>query len=352
MLNSNGISKLLRNKALGIEVVAEEKIFGGVTISDSCTEFLEEVRQRSRPKTHQQYSVALQYFQECCPEKLVTEVDRGDLLKLLAFMRDEKKLGKRTAWTELNVVVQWLKANGVTGLVKRSDWPRFVEAEPEAYSVEEVEKFLSTCDLFDRTLFEFFWMTGFRDAEVQHVTRADLDLKEQVVRVTEKPQWGFIPKNWEQREVPIPDRLVASLKSYLARRRVKSPLLFPTAGGLPNYHFLDLCKKNAVRAELNCGNCEKGDRSCADAACCDNWYLHKFRSTFATMHLQAGVDIRTVQQWMGHKDLASTMRYLKPARGKGILEKVNTTFRKLGPALAKREARLSCAGCWFETVRQ
>jgi len=52
------------------------------------------------------------------------------------------------------------------------------------------------------------------------------------------------------------------------------------------------------------------------------------------MHLQAGVDIRTVQQWMGHKDLASTMRYLKPARGKGILEKVNTTFRKLGPALA------------------
>ena len=178
-------------------------------------------------------------------------------------------------------------------------------------------------------------MTGFRDAEVQHVTRADLDLKEQVVRVTEKPQWGFIPKNWEQREVPIPDRLVASLRSYLARQRVKSPLLFPTAGGLPNYHFLDLCKKIALRAELNCGNCENGDRSCADAACCDNWFLHKFRSTFATMHLQAGIDIRTVQLWMGHKDLASTMRYLKPARGKGILEKVNTTFRTPGPALVR-----------------
>ena len=326
--------QLLRNKALGIEV-ADEKILGGIAISDSCVEFLEEVRQRSRPKTHQQYSVALRYFQECCPEKLVTEVKRGDLLKLLAYIRDVKKLSKRTAWTKLNVVVQWLKANSVTGLVKRGDWPRFVEAEPEAYTVEEIEKFLSKCDVFERTLFELFWMTGFRDAEVQHVTRADLDLKEQVVRVTEKPQWGFIPKNWEQREVPIPDRLVASLKSYLARQRVKSPLLFPTAGGLPNYHFLDLCKKIAFRAELNCGNCEKGDRSCADSACCDSWYLHKFRSTFATMHLQAGVDIRTVQQWMGHKDIASTMRYLKPARGKGILEKVNTTFRTPGPALVK-----------------
>jgi integrase/recombinase XerD len=327
--------QLLRNKSLGIEVVPEEKFLGGATISESCSEFLEEVRQRSRPKTHQQYSVALRYFQECCPDKLVTEVDRSDLLKMLAFMRDEKKLSKRTSWTKLNVVVQWLKANGVTGLVKRSDWPRFVEAEPEAYSIEEIEKFLVKCDPFEHILFEFFWMTGFRDAEVQHVTRADLDLKEQVVRVTEKPQWGFIPKNWEQREVPIPDRLVVSLKTYLARQRAKGPLLFPTSGGLPNYHFLVLCKNIAFRAELNCGNCEKGDRSCADSACCDNWYLHKFRSTFATMHLQAGVDIRTVQQWMGHKDLASTMRYLKPARGKGILEKVNTTFRKPGPALVK-----------------
>lgn len=327
--------QMLRNKALGIEVVPDENVLVSATISESCSEFLEEVRQRSRPKTYQQYDVALRYFQECCTDKLVTEVDRGDLLKLLAFMRDEKKLSKRTTWTKLNVVVQWLKANGVTGLVKRGDWPRFVEAEPDAYSIDEVEKFLANCDPFERTLFEFFWMTGFRDAEVQHVTRADLDLKEQVVRVTEKPQWGFIPKNWEQREVPIPDRLVASLKRHLARQSVKSALLFPTAGGLPNYHFLDLCKKAAFRAELNCGNCEKADTCCADTACCDNWYLHKFRSTFATMHLQAGVDIRTVQQWMGHKDLASTMRYLKPARGKGILEKVNTTFRKPGLALVK-----------------
>ena len=43
--------------------------------------------------------------------------------------------------------------------------------------------------------------------------------------------------------------------------------------------------------------------------------LHKFRATFATHALQGGVDLRTVQSWMGHTDLASTMRYLRPARG-------------------------------------
>jgi integrase/recombinase XerD len=233
------------------------------------------------------------------------------------------------------VVVQWLKANGLTRLLKRNDWPRYVETEPEAYNTEEVELFLAACDPFERVLFEFFWMTGFRDAEVQHVTRADLDLKEQVVRVTEKPQWGFIPKNWEQREVPIPDRLVESLEGLLTRKDLKGPLLFPTSGGGPNYHFLDLCKRTAHRAGLNCGRCDKGDHSCSHGPCCDNWFLHKYRSSFATAHLQAGVDLRTVQQWMGHKDLASTMRYLKYARGKGVLEKVNRTFSRPGPQLVR-----------------
>ena len=68
---------------------------------------------------------------------------------------------------------------------------------------------------------------------------------------------------------------------------------------------------------------------------CHNWYLHKFRSTFATKHLRNGVDLRTVQAWMGHKDLASTMRYLQPARGKDVLDKVNNTFRTLKPLLVK-----------------
>jgi site-specific recombinase XerD len=44
------------------------------------------------------------------------------------------------------------------------------------------------------------------------------------------------------------------------------------------------------------------------------------------MHLRAGVDLTTVQTWMGHKDLESTMRYLKPARDKEALRKVNATF--------------------------
>jgi site-specific recombinase XerD len=42
--------------------------------------------------------------------------------------------------------------------------------------------------------------------------------------------------------------------------------------------------------------------------------------------LWAGVDLRTVQQWLGHSDMESTMRYLKPSRSQHIRDKVNEIF--------------------------
>jgi integrase len=61
--------------------------------------------------------------------------------------------------------------------------------------------------------------------------------------------------------------------------------------------MLDRCKEIAKRAGLDP---EKVD-------------LKTFRSTYATRMLRAGFDVRTVQHWMGHKSLETTMRYLVPA---------------------------------------
>ena len=47
------------------------------------------------------------------------------------------------------------------------------------------------------------------------------------------------------------------------------------------------------------------------------------RHTYATRHLQDGIDIRTLQQWMGHRDIASTMVYLKGVRNSDIQVRLN-----------------------------
>jgi len=57
-----------------------------------------------------------------------------------------------------------------------------------------------------------------------------------------------------------------------------------------------------------------------------NFWLHKFRATFATRCLLAVVDLRTVQLWLGHSDIESTMRYLKPSRSQQTRDKVNEIF--------------------------
>jgi site-specific recombinase XerD len=78
----------------------------------------------------------------------------------------------------------------------------------------------------------------------------------------------------------------------------------------PKLDFLDMCKAVAKRAGLSA----------------DDFWLHKFRATFATWHLWAGVDLRTVQAWMGHKYLESTMSYLRPNHTEAVRQKVEVTF--------------------------
>ena len=47
------------------------------------------------------------------------------------------------------------------------------------------------------------------------------------------------------------------------------------------------------------------------------------------MHADAGVPLPTLQMWMGHKDIATTMRYIRPNRSPEIQTKFNATFAGL-----------------------
>ena len=68
-------------------------------------------------------------------------------------------------------------------------------------------------------------------------------------------------------------------------------------------------------------------RNCGDGLGCIGGCSHHVLSIgSATWSLWAGVDLRTVQQWLGHSDMESTMRYLKPSRSQAVHAKVNDIF--------------------------
>ena len=139
------------------------------------------------------------------------------MLRFAAFLKDEKELHPRTCWNKFSNVMSFLKAQGIRGLVGKNDWPRYVEEEPEVYEQEELDKLFAACSEQERLWFEFFLMTGMREQEVMHCSWEDVNLSRSTVTVRYKPEYGFSPKNYREREIPIPTKLVKSLKASKAK---------------------------------------------------------------------------------------------------------------------------------------
>ena len=283
---------------------------GQRSVAGAVADYLEETKLTKKPKTLAAYSTALAYFVESCHKLNFTDIDRKDLLKFCAFLRDEKDQAPRSVYNKFENLMSFLKAQGVRGLVGKNDWPRFTEEEPEIYEAAELDKLFATCGAEERLWYEFFLMTGEREQEVMFTYWTDVNFAASTVRVSHKPDRGWTPKAYKEREIPIPTKLAKSLKAWKAKASKGCALVFPTAGCRPKLDFLDCLKAVVKRTRLDP----------------DNFWLHKFRATFATKCLWAGVDLRTVQQWLGHSDMESTMRYLKPSRSQHTRDKVNEIF--------------------------
>src|SRR5271163_5042958 len=98
------------------------------------------------------------------------------------------------------------------------------------YEEAELDKLFKACDAEERLWYEFFLMTGMREQEVMHSAWADVNLTRSTVTVRYKPEYGFSPKNYREREIPIPAKLVKRLKASKAKSDKMCGLVFPTAG--------------------------------------------------------------------------------------------------------------------------
>jgi integrase/recombinase XerD len=189
--------------------------------------------------------------------------------------------------------------------------PKF-RKRPSAYTDADLKKFFGVCDAWERAFFSLSLATGLRRGELQTLHWSDLDFARRRVHVTAKPEYGFLPKDWEERTVPLTREVVEILKKH--PRKEDRAAVFPS----PNGHqtcspsFLhDLCKNVAKKAGLSQAE----------------WHLHRFRDTAATRWLRAGIDVRTVQQWLGHESLATTQKYLEPSKEtEKALEKMRLPF--------------------------
>jgi len=212
------------------------------------------------------------------------------------YLKNEKRLGNNSVIQTMVIIAQFMRKQGRPGLTRQIDLPQRVTKLPEEYSDKELRGFFDACDSWERALFSTFLLTGFREQEVMHLFWEDVKFSLDMIQVKAKPHLGFYPKRSEDREVPAHNHLMSLLRKHPRVEGVS--LVFPSPRGHRELHMLDKCKAAARRAGL--------DES--------RFTLRKFRTTYATRMLRAGFDARTVQHWMGHKSLETTMRYLAPAK--------------------------------------
>lgn len=257
-------------------------------------------------------------------KQYVDEVKRQDILDYIGFCF-ERGLAARSVYDKVVTVLTLLKRHGHKNLLEKSDWPSYVETIRPVYEVEELHTMLRYATLYEALLIKFFLGSGFRNRETRFLAWYDIDFRNSVARVTAKPLWKFNPKNYEERSVPLPEALIALLRELKESRKAgAADLVFPNTKGKPDTLHIETIKKVAWRAKLNCGQCvSENGYKCAEGPHCQRIFLHKFRHTFATQHLRDGIDIRTLQSWLGHRSIKSTMVYLKGIQSRDALTKVN-----------------------------
>ncbi len=256
--------------------------------------YLDQIETLKKRNTHRKYEAVLNRFAKQFPGRTFESMQIEELNDyVIALMR--KRMSPNTVLHNIIIVAQFFRRYGRPGITRELQLPQKISSLPVEYTEEDLAQFFSACDDWERALFSTFLLTGMREQELQHLVWTDINFRLRTIRVTAKGKYGFCPKRWEEREIPVPTKLVEVLERH--PKFPGSPFVFPSPKGNREQHMLDRCKEVAKRAALDQGRLD----------------LKTFRSTYATRMLRAGFDVRTVQYWMGHKSLETTMRYLVPA---------------------------------------
>ena len=303
----------------GLQIVTGED---RKTLRGSADAYISDAEGRKAMAAASMARSATAEFIRLTKKNFVDEIRKEDLYRFHAALR-KRGCGPRTLSNKHSRIVSWLRFAGIdkANIPPR---PKYEEALPTIYEPEQYKALLEGADTHTKMCILLALKAGLRDKELRHLEFRDINFTNNTLIVRGKPEWGFKVKDSEQRELPLPDDLVAELRAWRESRSGKR-LVLGTERDTPSSVLLEDVKRTAHRAGLSCGSCD----GCANRekpksrSGCEEFTLHKFRRTYLTMLLRNHVDVRTVQRLAGHSDLESTLRYLRPASGPELQAKIN-----------------------------
>jgi integrase/recombinase XerD len=196
------------------------------------------------------------------------------------------------------LVAEGMRETDPTALI---DSPRRPDPFPKALTIDEAIALVEAPQLDDksgrrdRALLEFLYGTGARVSETVGVDLGDVDLEDRLAKVTGKGS--------RQRLVPLGSKAVEAIRSWLpdrmelvSRKSPGDPLFINLRGGrLSRQGMFEIVKKHAARAGIERARVSP----------------HVLRHSAATHMVEAGADLRTVQEMLGHATISTTQVYTR-----------------------------------------
>ncbi|MEI7979419.1 MAG: site-specific tyrosine recombinase [Bacteroidota bacterium] len=196
--------------------------------------------------------------------------------------------------------------------------PRVTRKIPDTLDVTEIDLMLATLDLSkdeatrNHAIIETMFSCGLRVSEVINLKITDIYEKDEFIRV--------VGKGNKERLVPISERAIKEINIYVnsIRNKLKiekdcSDIIFLNRRGkkLSRVYIFLVIKEMALKAGIK-----------------KNISPHTLRHSFATSLVEAGADLRSVQQMLGHESITTTEIYTHIS--KDYLHEVITNFHPRG----------------------
>jgi integrase/recombinase XerC len=291
-------------------------------VREHLKDFLEHLRLNENASVHtvRAYDSDLSQYVTFLAEHLsrrASELTPADLdqVNARAFLGDRSRRGnsKGSAARKLSAIRAFGRYLRREGVLERDPaalvgTPKREQRIPAHLAVEEMSKLLEMPDTHDplgrrdKAILELFYASGLRLSELVGLDLDDLNVSGRVVRV--------LGKGRKERIVPFNRTAGDALRAWLADReslrsqhgtkvpvmrgkRTRDPLFLNYQGGRLSTRSVDKLVRRYV------------------AACSTRFGIspHALRHSFATHLLEAGADLRAIQELLGHARLSTTQRY-------------------------------------------
>ena len=286
-----------------------------VCLPPLASENLPEIEQFRRWMEHKRYSPstvntyvhAITVFLQFIQPKTSAEATSDDMQRFVYQYMIPHRLSFSYQNQAVNAAKLFFKTiRGSKLEVEQLERPRREHKLPNVLSKEEVKRIIEThINQKHRTMLSLIYACGLRRSELLNLKLEHVDSKRNMLLILNA-------KGKKDRMIPLSDRVIALLRDYYKAYR---PVVWLFEGQEPGEKYSETSLEQVLKQALRKANIQK------------KVTLHWLRHSYATHLLEAGTDLRYIQELLGHKSSKTTEIYTHVSMQS--LQKVKSPFDDL-----------------------